>query len=98
MSLPTIYFIQANSPDGPVKIGYTGRRVSQRLAEGRTFSPEELTVLAEAPGTFADEAKLHRLFSKHRLRGEWFTYGPEIRELVWFLIDGGNLSLWLEEF
>ena len=96
--LPTVYFIQANGPSGPVKIGYTGRRVSQRLAEGQTFAPEELTVLVEAPGTPADEAKLHRLFSQHRIRGEWFTYGPEIQELVWFLIEGGSLTLWLEAF
>jgi len=72
--------------------------VSRRLAEGQTFSPEELTVLVEAPGTYADEHKLHRLFQKHRLRGEWFTYALEIQELVWFLVDGGSLSLWLESF
>lgn len=98
LPLPTVYFIQANGPSGPVKIGYTGRRVSQRLAEGQTFAPEELTVLVEAPGTTADEAKLHRVFSRHHIRGEWFNYGPELQELIWFLIDGGSLSVWLESF
>lgn len=98
MPLPTVYFIQANAPSGPVKIGYTGRRVSQRLSEGQTFAPEELTVLVEAPGTTADEAKLHRVFAQYHLRGEWFTYGPEVQELVWHLLDGGSLSVWLESF
>lgn len=93
---PAIYFIQANAPEGPVKIGYTRRRVSQRLAEGQTFSPEKLTVLVEAPGTLADEAKLHQTFVKHHLRGEWFVFAPEIQELVWHLIDGGTLDQWLE--
>lgn len=96
MTNPTVYFIQADAPSGPVKIGYTGRRVSQRLSEGQTFAPGELTVLVEASGTYSDEAKLHRLFAQHNLRGEWFAYAPEIQELVWFLIEGGNLSTWLE--
>lgn len=95
-SLPTVYFIQANPPEGPVKIGYTGRRASQRLAEGQTFAPEELTVLVEAIGTYEDEAKLHRLFERHRIRGEWFNYAPEIQDLVWHLLDGGSLARWLE--
>ena len=95
--LPTVYFIQANGPSGPVKIGYTGRRVSQRLAEGQTFAPEELTVLVEAPGTPADEAKLHRLFAPLRLRGEWFRYEGELRELVMMLmLDDVTLQSWLE--
>lgn len=97
MPLPTVYFIQANAPSGPVKIGYTGRRVSQRLAEGQTFAPEELTVLVEAPGTTADEAKLHRLFAHQRVRGEWFRYEGELQELVMMLaLEEGTLQAWLD--
>lgn len=97
MPPPTVYFIQSDPPDGPVKIGYTGRRVRQRLAEGQTFAHQELTLLAETYGTMADEAKLHRLFASLRLRGEWFRYEGELRELVMMLmLDDVTLQSWLE--
>ncbi len=97
MPPPTVYFVQSDFPDGPVKIGYTGRRVRQRLAEGQTFAHQELTLLAETYGTMADEAKLHRLFAPLRLRGEWFRYEGELRELVMMLmLDDVTLQSWLE--
>ena len=66
------------------------------MSEGQTFSPQEISVLAEAPGTLADEAKLHRVFSEHRVRGEWFNQNPLLRDLVLHLINGGSLRHWLE--
>ena len=80
MPPPTVYFVQAELPDGPVKIGYTGRRVRERMAEGQTFAPQELTLLAETYGTREDEASLHRIFAPLHLRGEWFRYEGELRE------------------
>lgn len=94
---PTIYFAQVHRPDGPVKIGYTGRRVAERMAEGQTFCPVEIEVLAETYGTFEDEAKLHRIFQPFHLRGEWYTMSPPLRELIdHLLFDGGNLQVWLD--
>jgi len=94
---PTVYFVQTESPDGPVKIGYTGRRVRERMAEGQTFAHQELTLLAETYGTPADEAKLHRLFAPLRVRGEWFRYDGDLRELVMMLmLDEVTLQSWLE--
>lgn len=96
MTAPTIYFVQAD-PSGPVKIGYTGRRVRERMAEGQTFAHQELTLLVETYGTLADEAKLHRLFAPLRVRGEWFRYEDTLRELVMMLaFDEGTLQSWLE--
>jgi hypothetical protein len=94
---PTVYFVQSDSPNGPVKIGYTGRRVKERMAEGQTFAHQELTLLAETYGTMADEVKLHRLFAPLRVRGEWFRYEGDLRELVMMLmLDEGTLQSWLE--
>lgn len=94
---PTIYFVQSDSPDGPVKIGYTGRRVKKRLSEGQTFVSQELVLLAETYGTREDEARLHLLLRPYRIRGEWYRYEDIIKELVAFLtFDDGSLQLWLE--
>lgn len=99
VALPTIYFIQANRPDGPVKIGYTGRRAEDRLAEGQTFSAEKLEVLIESYGTYEHEAKLHRIFAPYHIRGEWYHPGPLLRELVYHLmLDGGDLQEWLKSY
>lgn len=97
MPSPTIYFIQSDDSAGPVKIGYTARPVRFRLAEAQTFHPGRLYVLAEALGARSDEAKLHRVFRHLRLSGEWFVYATELRELVVYLLDGGNLRSWLDE-
>ena len=29
-----------------------------------------------------EEAKLHRLFDEHRIRGEWFNPAPHLLELI----------------
>lgn len=78
MGLPTIYFVQVDRPDGPVKIGYTGRRVGARMAEGQTFSPLELEVLVEAYGTYEDEAHLHRIFKPYHIRGGVVHARPDV--------------------
>ena len=92
---PTVYFVQAEPPDGPVKIGYTRRRVDVRVSEGQTFSSNQIHVLVEVPGTRRDESRLHRRFAHLHLRGEWFTYGEDLRDLAHYLADGGTLSSWL---
>lgn len=92
---PTVYFIQDNPPEGPVKIGYTSRAIHARVAEGQTFHANALTVLAETYGTRKDESALHRRFAHLRIRGEMFLYNAEIRDLVMHLIEGNNLQSWL---
>ncbi len=96
MDSPTVYFIQAEPPDGPVKIGYTRRKVEDRRAEGQTFSSNPLRVLAETLGTREDESALHHRLSETRLHGEWFTYGDTLRDLIFYLIEGGSLQEWLK--
>lgn len=94
--LPTIYFVQTDPPDGPVKIGYTGRRVQTRLAEGQTFAQDEILLLVETPGNLSDEARLHRIFKDYHHRGEWYRYELPVRELVGYLSEGGSLRSWFD--
>jgi hypothetical protein len=91
---PTVYILQTE-PDGPVKIGFTRRRIYNRVAAGQTFSPDRIYVLAETYGTLQDETALHRRFKHLRVRGEWFRYGDEVQELVAYLSEGGSLQYWL---
>lgn len=71
------YFVGAK--DGPVKIGYTRRRIERRLAELKTaFGDPELEVLATRTGGDHRENAYHCQFAEHRLEGEWFTRCPEI--------------------
>lgn len=90
-----MYFVQTDPPEGPVKIGFTTRKVDIRVSEGQTFSHTKLHILAETLGTLADEAQLHKRFKHLRVHGEWFTYGEPIQDLVQFLQDGGSLQSWL---
>lgn len=96
MNAPTVYFLQLDPPGGPVKIGYTRRSVYDRVAEGQTFSPQKILVLAETLGSLEDEAKLHQHFSHLRLQGEWFTYDPELKDLVMYLVSGHSLQSWFD--
>lgn len=93
----TVYVLQGvDTPDGPVKIGYTSRRVHLRLSELQTGSPEKLTVLTDVSGTYADEVALHKVFEAYLVLGEWYVFSPPIQELVQYLVDGGSLRSWLD--
>lgn len=95
MPSPTVYFLQSADPDAPVKIGYTERPSRERLSEAQTFSAEKLYILIETLGSRDDETALHRRFATLNIRGEWFRYEGELRELVLYLLDGGSLQSWL---
>lgn len=58
-----------------IKIGTTNdlRRRAQTL---------NAVVLAKRPGSFSEEAQLHRQFASLRRHGEWFEPGPELLDLV----------------
>jgi len=44
----------------------------QRLAALQTSNPYQLSIVKSIPGTFKTEKDFHRIFSKYRIRGEWF--------------------------
>lgn len=79
--VPIVYFVQMGK-DGPVKIGYTDRPLSQRLAGLQSANPYELWVIGwcRAPRSF--EKALHERFARFRIRGEWFEPHAEILDLA----------------
>jgi len=81
LSKSTIYFIQAGET-GPIKIGVTCGNPLARMANLQTGCPEQLRLVGCAPGTAQDERDLHERFAKFRVRGEWFTAGPELVEFI----------------
>lgn len=68
----TIYFVQAQVDDGPIKIGYTGGDPLRRLSQLRTGSPVALELISTIPGSREDEQQLHVLHRHDRIGGEWF--------------------------
>jgi hypothetical protein len=73
-----IYFIQV-LPNGPIKIGYTAASTAiGRFNQLQQASPYKLALSGLLHGYEKEERKLHRLFSKYKLRGEWFESAPEL--------------------
>jgi DNA-binding NtrC family response regulator len=87
-----IYFLQRGQ-DGPIKIGFTSKDdVSQRMATLQTACPERLTLIGMIEGGLDREKALHRLFSNHKLGGEWFDSTPRIFIYLLGLILGRKLG------
>lgn len=74
---PAIYFITCDAPDFPVKIG-TSTRLQDRVTGLRRSMPYPLLVLATFPGGTNEERRLHIMFARQRLNGEWFSRSPAI--------------------
>ena len=72
----TVYFVQAGE-NGPIKIGWSLNAL-RRLAKMQADNHERLTILGVANVGRTTEAKFHRQFARHRLRGEWFRPASEI--------------------
>lgn len=66
-----IYFIQQGY-SGAIKIGYTDSDAQQRLSQLQVGNPNHLLLVATMPGNIDDEGRLHLLFQKFRINGEWF--------------------------
>lgn len=70
----TVYFVEAAGANR-IKIGWTGADSARdRVRALQTASPFELGILLEAPGTMADEQKIHAHFDRFRVAPttEWF--------------------------
>ena len=74
-----IYFIQAATGTGLIKIGYSND-CEARLRSMQTGSPIQLTLLAVLPGSRKREQQVHRYWSVYRAHGEWFQ--PDTRLLA----------------
>jgi len=84
-----VYFIRSGAR-GPVKIGYTRKDPSARLADLQTGSPVRLRLLGFMPGAPADERSLHRRFASLRLLGEWFHPSRELLDALGLKAERGR--------
>lgn len=71
-----VYFI-TTSDRSMVKIG-SSRNPAKRLESCMTWSPIRLEIIAVAPGSYAEEFALHRLFKAYHSHFEWFRGASEI--------------------
>jgi hypothetical protein len=84
-SLGWVYFFQAATDEGAVKIGWSSdpRRRHGGMASSVPFN---LELVALIPGTKALEKRLHQRFDHFRIRGEWF--GREVLDGLTELVAG----------
>lgn len=73
-----IYFVTADHPDFPIKIGFMEKKNDLRMRGLQTGCPYPLILLGTVTGTYQGERALHRQFGQHRLNGEWFQRTPEL--------------------
>jgi Meiotically Up-regulated Gene 113 (MUG113) protein len=77
---------------GPVKIGFSAEP-GLRLRSLQTGYPFKLEILAQCPGGEETEQRVHKLFQKEKLRGEWFKRSPRIRTFIDMISCGVGLSM-----
>ena len=82
-----IYVIR-NGKKGSVKIGMT-RDVEARRDTLQIGNPKELMIIAKYPvksqkEAYGIESKLHHLFRRHHVRGEWFNSQLDLRRIHGF--------------
>ena len=71
-----VYFVRAGNKKGAIKIGVADD-VDKRLSELQTGNPFELSIIAvincdSREHAYHTEGRLHRLFKRCHIRGEWF--------------------------
>lgn len=88
-----IYFAQAGSEAGAIKIGTTTDPL-RRVAGLQTGCPEKIKLLAVVPGTRENERWAHGRFAELRGVGEWFRAD---KSLIDFIAEAcANGFLWPE--
>lgn len=70
------------------KIGYSKNPV-KRVADLQRANARYLSFIAIYRGELVDEAKMHKKYEKHRVRGEWFALPVWDLEQIYF--SAGNL-------
>lgn len=86
-----IYFLYAKEPQ-LVKIGYTSKLQSSRVASVHSHCPYDLELLGmvEVPNGISSERKLHKQFELYRHNREWFNYTPDLADSVSKIIEDGH--------
>jgi hypothetical protein len=76
-----IYFIQAATSGGPIKIGVT-IDLKRRLKQIEKQTGWKLFVLGVMDGSYTEERILHHKFATDYIESEWFNESTEIREFI----------------
>jgi hypothetical protein len=76
----TVYFIQAGSKSGPVKIGCSSNP-ERRLMTLQASHFEILRLIRTVPGSNQEEIAFHHHFKAYRIRKEWFRWHPDMLTL-----------------
>lgn len=76
-----IYFIQEGH-DGPIKIGRTAGKATERRKDMQVGNSRTIRVLALIPGFSATERRLHTRFAAYSAGGEWFHPAAELLAFI----------------
>lgn len=75
-----IYFLRVSS--GPIKIGFTTKKPTGRMAELQAGNHETMTLLTWFPGSKEREQELHKQFRHLLIRSEWFHPGQDLLDFL----------------
>lgn len=92
MTYGYVYFIKTKGMDGPWKIGFSCIP-QNRLETLMSWSPFELEIVAQVPGSFADEQYLHRCFARSHRHGEWFNDSERLANAVAQIAAAGSVNV-----
>lgn len=84
-----LYFIVCGDA---VKVGYTSHTIQKRMVDLQVGNPVELTLYAIFPAKPEHEALAQDKLKHLHIRGEWYRFNDEIRDLVAHLAAVGNAA------
>jgi hypothetical protein len=101
ISTYNVYFIRHGDPakpDNPIKIGKVGSNsIRGRFISMQTSNPYKLEILFIAPADSRySEGKVHRMFKKHRILGEWFEPHEDIVKFIKFMKEDRDKTGYME--
>lgn len=76
-----VYFMRPVGQAGPVKIGCSGSP-KHRLLQLAEWSPFPLEIVAEMPGDYRLEARLHAHFGADYSHHEWFAWSADLEGVM----------------
>lgn len=86
----SVYFI-LNRRQNAIKIGTT-INIATRLRVLQTSQSEALELIGAVDGSTTAERHIHFVLRRYRIKGEWFTYSPDVQRFVLSAITRGLAS------
>ena len=77
-----IYFLSANTAEGPrIKVGFT-ESFSQRLSQIERINACQIEVIGTMPGSEEQEQEMLKEIADYQDHHEWFVDCPELRQWI----------------